>query len=217
MSQVKQPLVTVITVVRNNSKYIRDAIESVLSQTYSEIEYVIVDGGSTDGTVNVINEYLDKISVFLSEHDDGIYDAMNKGVCLSSGDYIMFLNSDDYLVEKTSIEKAMSHFDSSLGALASNVVVVNRDGYKPIRKYPARRINTWLAMVGIMPPHQGFIISRKWFKKIGGFRIKYDLSADFDMLLRLYLNECPIKYLCTSLSYMRSGGESNASLRKILF
>ena len=111
--QQDQPLLSIITVVYNNVEGIKTAIESVISQDYAHIEYIVVDGGSTDGTIEIINEYPDKIPVFISESDKGIYDALNKGVLRASGDVVAILHSDDRFCNTHVCSNIMKHMDKT--------------------------------------------------------------------------------------------------------
>ena len=156
--------ITIITVVYNNYKTIKTAIESVLNQTYNDIEYIIIDGGSTDGTLDIINNYKDKISLFISESDNGIYDAMNKGVNLSSGDLIGILNSDDLYDNNIVIQNVVNEFliDKNLDILYGDLVYVNKiDTTKIIRKWFSSQYYKNYFEDGNVPPHPSLLLKRK--------------------------------------------------------
>ena len=134
MPKIYHPLVSIITVVYNNSKYIRDAIESVLSQDYSRIEYIVIDGGSTDGTVEIIEEYVNKISVFLSGPDEGVYDALNKGIATANGDYLGILHSDDIFCDDKVVSDVIQTLqDTGSDLCFSDLVIVDQVSGKVIR------------------------------------------------------------------------------------
>jgi glycosyltransferase involved in cell wall biosynthesis len=177
----------------------------------------VIDGGSTDGTIDVIDKYRGRIEVFISEPDNGIYDAMNKGAAYASGTHLFFLNSDDFLINKNSISSAMRNIKDPFESLCLGVNIIDRKSSQIFRQYPPREITVWKLKIGLIPPHQGFILSKEWFDKANGFNVNYKISADFDIFLRLYLQKFPVKYLDDFLTNMRSGGESNKSLKSIFF
>jgi len=119
--QLKTPLISIITISLNAEKHIEQTIQSVLSQTYKNTEYILVDGGSTDRTAEIINQYRDRIDHFISEHDDGIADAMNKGLALATGDYVVFLHADDYFKNDSSLEHAVAYLDETTEILACDI------------------------------------------------------------------------------------------------
>ena len=159
-------IVTIVTVVYNNAEYVRDAIESVLSQDYSSIEYVVIDGGSTDGTLNVIEEYRDQISVFLSEPDDGIYDALNKGITLASGDVIAILHSDDQFCDSQVVSDVVQKMSETKAEVCfSDMVIVDRSSGRVLRYYMASYFRRWMFRIGWMPSHPTCLISKSLIDK----------------------------------------------------
>ena len=179
--------VTIITVCFNSAKFISSAIESVLSQDYKNIEYIIVDGGSSDGTVDIVRSYGNKINVFISEPDFGIYDAMNKGIRLSSGDVICILNSDDFYLNRSVISGVISEFESDgqLQLLLAGVDFVDGAVLEhPIRLYRSANFTPWQMRFGFMPPHPGSFVRRSAYETVGLYKLGYKIGADFEWLVR---------------------------------
>ncbi len=183
MGRVK---VSIITVVFNGAKYIRSAIQSVLSQDYDNIEYIVIDGGSTDGTVDIVKEYQDKISVFISEPEGGIYDAMNKGIELATGNVIGILNSDDFYINELTIGKVVKEFKEKKvdSVYADFVYVEPKNLNKTVRYYDSGNFNPLMFSYGWMPAHPTFFVKRKVYEKYGVFRTDLKIAADFDILSR---------------------------------
>jgi glycosyltransferase involved in cell wall biosynthesis len=207
--------VTIITVALESESFIKDAIESVLSQTYPNIEYIIIDGGSRDGSIDIIDSYGDKISKFVSEPDEGIYDAMNKGISLATGDIIGFLNSDDFYENANVISTIASAFTDGVDAIYADLDYVSRsDKNKVERKWRSGNFDPKLFYSGWMPPHPTFFVKTTIYKKYGGYDAALKYSADYELMLRLCLvNEISVKYIPEVLVKMRVGGYGNRSLR----
>ncbi|MDX2464379.1 MAG: glycosyltransferase family 2 protein [Porticoccus sp.] len=209
--------VTIITVCFNSERTINGTIESVLSQTYDNIEYIIVDGNSTDGTMDVVNNYIDDIDIVVSEPDKGIYDAMNKGLSLASGDVIGILNSDDFYTYKDVIKRVVEQFsqypDSDI--VFGDVVFVdplNTD--KIVRFYNSRRFKPWKLRFGWMPPHPATFIKKDTYNSSGQYSLDYKISADYEMFVRLLMvNSGVISRLDGVLVKMRAGGISTSGIR----
>ena len=207
---------SLITVSCNSEKTIRGTIESVLSQNYEYIEYIVIDGGSTDSTLDIINEFKGKIHVVVSEPDSGIYDAMNKGVMLSSGDVIGVINSDDFYPDNNVISMVVKVFqedyDSEL-VLGGIDFVKNTDLDHSVRKYTSKYFMLWMMRFGIMPPHPAVFIRKKAYDRIGKYKLDYKIAADFDLLLRLLevdkVSYTKLDYICVR---MRLGGVSTEGL-----
>ncbi|MGA1846340.1 glycosyltransferase family 2 protein [Deferribacter abyssi] len=211
--------VSIITVVYNNKDTIKDAIESVLSQTYKNIEYIIIDGASTDGTVDIIRNYGDKIDKFISEKDNGIYDAMNKGIKLASGDIVGILNSDDFYVDNRVIEKVVDVFENNnCDSLYGDLVYVNKDNIdKIVRYWKSREYKEGLFKKGWHPAHPTFFVKREVYEKYGMFNLDFKIAADYELMLR-FLEKYKITtaYLPEVMVKMRVGGESNRSIKNII-
>jgi glycosyltransferase len=220
-----KPAISIITVVKDNKEFIEDAIKSVLLQTYPAIEYIIIDGASTDGTLGIIEKLASqnindkKISRWISEPDDGIYDAMNKGINISTGDIIGFLHSDDMFAGDNVIEKIAGKFNlPDVNAVYSDLVYVTKgDTNKVLRYWKAGNFSLNSLKFGWMPPHPTFFVRKSLYQKYGLFDTSLKIASDYDMILRL-LNNNPdsITYINDVLMKMRLGGKSNRSLKNIL-
>jgi glycosyltransferase involved in cell wall biosynthesis len=210
--QQYRPLVSIITVVFNNSDYIRDAIESVVSQSYPLIEYIVIDGGSTDGTIEVIKEYQDKISVFISEIDNGIYDALNKGITHASGDVVAILHSDDQFCDANVVSNMVLHMSQTDSEFCfSDLVHVDSLSGKVSRYYMANFFKQWMFRIGWMPPHPTCFIKRSLFDEFGMYSTDYKIAGDFDLLVRFfYGRKIRWSYLDQITVKMSPGGTSNS-------
>jgi glycosyltransferase involved in cell wall biosynthesis len=212
--------ISIITVVYNGDKTIVESIESVLNQTYNNIEYIIIDGGSKDGTVEIIQSYLNKISVFVSESDRGIYDAMNKGIRLASGDVIGILNSDDVYKDSTILGKVMEYFntDEQLDILYGDLQYVKSDNLsKVVRNWKSMPYYNNFFEHANVPPHPTLFVHSRVYKEAGVFDVQYRLASDYEFMLRifkkytfksLYINQLIVK--------MRLGGATNKNIRNIV-
>jgi glycosyltransferase involved in cell wall biosynthesis len=212
--------ISIITVVYNNERTIRDAIESVLSQSYKNIEYIIIDGGSTDNTIKIIEEYIDKIQKFISEKDNGIYDAMNKGLRLATGDVIGILNSDDLYADNTILNKVMNqfNFNNNLDILYGDLVYVKHDHINTIvRNWKTKTYYPKFFDNGDVPPHPSLFVSARVYQKAGYFKLKYRLAADYEFMLRIFKTyNFKVLYLPLVIVHMRLGGATNNSIKNIL-
>ena len=211
--------ISIITVVFNNVATIADAINSVVSQTYPDIEYIVIDGSSTDGTVELINEFKDRISIFISEPDKGIYDAMNKGIKLASGDIIGILNSDDVYYDNSVLNKVVNTFENPLiDACYSDLFYVDRtDLNKVIRYWKSCDYKEELLKEGWISPHPTFFARRNLYEKYGDFDLNYKLAADFELMIRFMCRyKIRTKYIPEVFVKMRIGGDTNKSMSNIL-
>ena len=211
--------ISIITVVRNNVATINDAINSILSQTYKNIEYIVIDGASTDGTVGVVQSYTNKIDKFITEKDHGLYDAMNKGITLATGDIIGILNSDDMYFDINVIEDIANTFlekktDSVFGDLH---YVDKNNTNKVMRHWKTSDFKLGSFAKGWHPPHPSFFAKKEVYEKYGLFDLELSISADFDLMLRfLEKHQISSVYLPKTLVKMRTGGQSNNSIRNII-
>jgi len=206
--------VSIITVCFNAEKTILRTVKSVLDQVYTNIEYIIIDGASTDNTLTILNNYSNNEFKLVSEKDNGLYDAINKGISLCTGDIIGLLHSDDIYPHSNVISNVVSYFekDSLLEALSSSVEIYKTESFtNPFRIYKANNFRNWQFKIGIQPPHPGFFITKKAFDKVGYYRTQYKISGDFDWLLRAILvNKINVKYVQDVSVYMLDGGLSSS-------
>lgn len=210
--------ISIITVVWNNKDTINDAINSAINQTYKDIEYIIIDGASSDGTVEIIKGYADKITKFVSEKDKGIYDAMNKGVDLATGDIIAFLHSDDIYSSSNIVEIVAKEFErGNLDGVYGDLVYTPKSNtQKVLRYWKSKDFDLSLLKKGWMPAHPTLFLKRNIYEKYGKFDLDFKIAADYDFMLRILSDGIKIKYLPKVLYKMRIGGESNKSLKNIL-
>lgn len=205
--------ISIITVVFNNKKTIKDTIESVLSQTYKNIEYIIVDGSSTDGTVEIIQNYGHQIDKFVSDEDNGLYHAMNKGIKLVTGDIIGFLNSDDLYINEFTIEKIVKEFkEKNIDSVYADLIYTKKDNLdKVTRYYDSSIFYPTRFAYGLMPAHPTFFAKKSIYDKYGLFREDFKVSADFEILARfLYQHKISYSYINKALVKMRLGGVSTS-------
>ena len=211
--------ISIITVVLNNKSYIEDCIKSVLSQTYKDIEYIIVDGNSIDGTVEIIKKYEKFISKWISEPDAGIYDAMNKGIGLASGDIIGLLNSDDFYSHHDILSTMANLFkDSSVDACYGDLDYVHaHDTGSVFRSWRCCPYREQRFYWGWMPPHPTFFVCKRIYKQYGDFNLELGSSAVYELMLRFLLrHKIKSHYIPEVMIKMRTGGTSNNSLRNRL-
>ncbi|MEJ2045166.1 MAG: glycosyltransferase family 2 protein [Reinekea sp.] len=205
--------ISIITVCFNAEKTIRDTIESVLAQTHNDIEYIIVDGQSTDGTLAIVNEYQGRISKVISEKDRGIYDAMNKGINSATGDVVGILNSDDFFAGDNVIKIVANAFNSDTDAIFADLIYVNQaDTSIPSRYYSSRGFKKWKMRFGFMVPHPTFYARRSLFQEHGCYEISYRVAADFELMARMFVTGIKYKRLDAVLVKMREGGISSSGL-----
>lgn len=208
--------VSIITVVYNDEKYIEDCIRSVLSQTYKNIEYILIDGNSTDKTFSIARKYTPKIDVLISEPDRGMYDALNKGLKLCSGDIVGILNSDDVLASSNVIEQVVdAFFKLKVDAVYGNLNYVHpKQTSKIIRKWKSKKsIPTDMAF-GWMPAHPTLYLRKELFSVYGNYSLNFGSAADYELMLRfLYKHKISRGFLNVLMINMRVGGMSNQSFK----
>lgn len=215
----KDNLISIITACFNSEKHIINAIDSILSQTYDNIEYIIVDGGSTDKTIELIKskEHLFKGKLkWVSEADKGIYDALNKGINLSTGDVIGFLHSDDFFSSVNIISEINECFKiTNCDGLYGDLQYVDNISLKVVRYWKSKKFHPKLLYKGWMPAHPTLFLKKDIYLSTGDFNIKYKISADYDFIIRVFKRpDFTFHYLSKVISIMRLGGASN--LRKNL-
>lgn len=211
--------ISIVTVAFNAEKTIRDTINSVLSQKGVDLEYVIIDGKSTDQTVPIIQEFKNQIDQFVSEADQGIYDGMNKGVKLAKGDIIGILNSDDFYWDDKVLQKVTHLFEDETvdGVYADLVYVDAADTNKITRAWKSGDYKKGAFKKGWMPPHPTFFVRKQVYEKYGAYSLDLKSAADYEFMLRtIHKHEIKIAYLPEIIVKMRAGGVSNASLKNRL-
>ena len=207
--------VSIITVAFNSEKTIADTIESVLSQDYPNIEYIIIDGGSKDGTIEMVGSYGNRVSKFISEPDRGMYDAMNKGIHLATGDIIGILNSDDFYADKSIISNVVNTFvESGSDSVFGDLVYVNSNNLtKVTRYYSSSHFHPRLFAYGWMPAHPTFFVKRWAYEQYGVFQTNYKIAADYELLARfLAKHQISYTYIPQVMVRMRTGGASTTNL-----
>ncbi|MEZ9855721.1 glycosyltransferase family 2 protein [Vibrio breoganii] len=210
---------SIITVCYNSVKTIEDTIASILSQKKIKFEYIIIDGGSSDGTVDLIDNINDKRLKYTSEPDDGIYDAMNKGVYMARGKYIAILNSDDIYTCDNVLHKIKREFEENACDIVSgSIYYFMSNPSKSIRSYPLKKMKTlkdWKA--GYQPPHPSTFIRKSVYDEIGLYDCQFRISSDYDFLFRaLAVNKYVHHIIEENVVAMRIGGESTKSIEQII-
>jgi len=207
---------SIITVCYNSGATLEETIRSVLSQTHKDVEYIIVDGDSRDNTKEIVDKYREHLAHFISEPDKGIYDAMNKGLSLATGEIIGILNSDDIYKNNDVLSKVAHAFQSDIDCLGTDVEIFDGTPDHVIRYYSCAGWKPWMLRIGHQPPHPGFFVRRKCYDSFGLFDTGYRSAADFDLLLRfIYKHECKTVFQAWTSVAMRSGGESQRSFKNI--
>jgi glycosyltransferase involved in cell wall biosynthesis len=210
--------ISIVTVCYNSAATIERAMTSVLSQNYPDVEYIVIDGGSTDGTVDIIKKYQSRIAHFVSEKDGGIYDAMNKGIALARGDVVGILNSDDRYADDNVLSVVMAAFadgaagatgDAPIDAAYGNIAYFRKEAPSTFFRYwKAGAFSRVKMRNGWMPPHPAFFVRRAWYEQHGNFRLDFGTAADYELLLRFMLAGIRMKYIDQTFVYMQAGGAS---------
>ncbi len=207
--------ISIITITYNSEQTVEDTIQSVVSQDFPDIEYIIVDGLSKDGTLGVVNAYTKYINKIISEKDKGLYDALNKGIKAASGDVIGLLHSDDVYADTNVISKVAQQFAANPeveGVYADLVFVDRNDTNRVLRTWKAGAFEPDAFKKGWMPPHPTFFVKKSVYDRFGGFNLDLKLSADYELMLRfIHKHGIKISYLPETIVKMRMGGISNTS------
>jgi len=212
-------IISVVTVALNAEKTIAYSLDSVASQTHSEVEHLLIDGGSTDNTLAIAKQHGKHLSLLRSERDQGIYDAMNKGAKLAKGEVLGFLNADDFYVKKETLQEVATVFrDPTIDVCFGDLLYVRKKNsktvirlWRPGKYFPGRFALGWA------PPHPTFFVRRLVFNAVGGFNLKYKLAADNDLMMRIL--ECfgyKSHYLPKTIVKMRAGGVTNKNILNII-
>jgi glycosyltransferase involved in cell wall biosynthesis len=206
--------ISIITVCFNSENTIRSTIISVIEQSYKNIEYIIIDGGSTDNTVKIIKEYSNYISIFITEKDNGIYDAINKGVDLATGEFTLILNSNDVFFSYQTVENIVDfHTINNCSVSIADVVYLNSKGLIS-RYYSSNFWHPVLLKFGFMPPHQASVIKTKLYKELGGYSLKYKIASDYDFFVKVLLvHKIDFLYCYQVRVVMSEGGISSQGLQ----
>ena len=206
--------ISIITVCFNSSKTIEKTFQSIKNQSYQNIEYIVVDGGSSDDTLKIIKNYNSCISNYISESDKGLYDAMNKGIALATGDIIGILNSDDIFLDMFVLENiAKFHQVNDIDASIGNIIQFNESG-KTVRKYSSKNWTPENLKIGFMPPHPSIFFKRKLFEKYGNYRLDFISGADYELIVRFFIKyQVSWKYFDVTTTAMLIGGISSSGYK----
>jgi glycosyltransferase involved in cell wall biosynthesis len=211
--------ISIITVCYNSQDTIAFTLNSILNQDYKNIEHIIVDGGSTDNTINIINQYNFKNKIFISEKDKGIYDAMNKGIARSTGEFVTTLNADDIYQNNSTISDVVKLIKESPNEkiFIGNIIFFKHNIFNDIvRIYDAKFFKKWMLNIGVMPPHPSTFIKKEIYK-IYNYNINFKIAADFEFFLKLFkINNYNFKYLDLTIVRMRTGGISGKNILSYL-
>jgi glycosyltransferase involved in cell wall biosynthesis len=204
--------ISIITVCYNSEKTLEETIKSVAAQTYQDIEYIIVDGNSKDNTLNIIKKYPDTVTKWISEQDRGLYDAMNKGIAMATGDYIGILNSDDTFYEPQTLEKVAQFLSIHPIDACVGDIIQHMNG-RIIRRYSSKNWSPKKLKIGFMPPHPSIFFKRSLFDQYGSYTLGYKIAADYELIIRYFLNkEISWKYSDLITTSMAVGGASSSGM-----
>ena len=210
--------ISVVTAVFNRAGTVAEALQSVRAQTWPNVEHIVIDGGSTDGTLDILKAHRSRLATLISEPDAGIYDALNKGIRQATGDVVGFMHADDLFASPLALARVAAEFDDpDVGAVYGDLVYVGKDASRIIRYWRAGPFSRERLAQGWMPPHPTFYLRRELYEKLGLFDTRYRIAADYESMLRI-LGRGGVKpaYVPHILVRMRWGGVSNSSLRNML-
>lgn len=208
--------ISIITVCHNSAAHIKDAINSVFEQDFNDIEHIVIDGNSEDGTQQILEKHTTKLAHWISEPDMGIYDAMNKGIKKATGDVVGILNSDDFYFDNLVISKVNQAFcDPGVDAVFGDLIFVDPNNLdQTVRTYSSGNWNIDKFAKGYMPAHPTFFVRRKFYEEHGLFETNYKIAADYEMLIRLlYVHKLRYLYLPMKMVKMRKGGVSSNGIK----
>jgi len=203
--------VSIITTTYNSEATVKDTLESVNIQDYPNIEHILVDGRSTDNTVDIIRSF-PHVAQYVSEEDQGLYDAINKGIMMSTGDVVGILNSDDFFPDRNVISSIVRAFEThKVDAVYGDIAFVRPENlHKIVRYYSSKKFHAGKFAWGYMPAHPSFYAKKSCFEKLGYYQLDYKIAADFELLMRFFTNKTiRTFYLEKVIVYMRTGGVSN--------
>ncbi|HMP28843.1 MAG TPA: glycosyltransferase family 2 protein [Saprospiraceae bacterium] len=205
--------VSIITSTYNSASTLRDTLESIANQSYTTIEHIIIDGLSTDSTLDIVKDFT-HVAKVISEHDKGIYDAMNKGIDHATGEIIGILNSDDFYTYQNALQDVVAVFkENEVDCVYADLDYVDqKDTSKVVRKWKSGNFHQDSFSRGWMPPHPTFFVKKHIYEKYGTFNLEMGTAADYELMLRfLEKHQCSVAYLPKTIINMRTGGASNMS------
>ena len=216
---MSDPKISIVTVCFNSANTIRGTLSAVAGQRNVDFEHVVVDGASSDDTLEIVREFTPRVAHLISEPDRGLYDAMNKGLAAATGDIVGYLNSDDVYADDEVLQKVARVFaDGGIDACYGDLVYVQKDDMsRVVRYWRSRPYSPGLIEHGWMPAHPTFFVKRSILQKLGGFDIRYRYQADYELMVRLFLKErISSAHIPEVLVRMRTGGHTNGSIRNIV-
>jgi glycosyltransferase involved in cell wall biosynthesis len=211
--------ISVVTVCYNGASTIEQTLTSVAGQTWPNFEHIVIDGGSVDGTLLIVDSYRSRLAHVVSEKDNGIYDAMNKGIALATGDIVGFINADDFYASPDALAKVAAVFsDPTVEACYGDLCYVKQENTSALVRYwKSSEFHSGAFESGWCPPHPTFFVRREVYQRLGGFDLSYKIAADMELMLRfLEVHKIRAKYIPAVLVKMRLGGTTNKSLRNIV-
>lgn len=204
--------ISIITVCYNSAETIEETIKSVQAQTYENIEYIIVDGNSKDKTLELVQQYPDVVTKWVSEPDKGLYDAMNKGIAMATGDYIGILNSDDTFFEPETIQKVVDFLVENKVEACTGDIVQHKNG-RIIRKYSSKKWSPAKLKIGFMPPHPSIFFKKELFGRFGAYVLGFKIASDYELIIRYFLkHKISWKYSGITTTSMAVGGASSSGM-----
>ncbi len=210
--QVDNGLMTIVTVVLNDAKHIEETVSSVIKQDYSCIEYIVVDGGSSDETLSILEKFKSKIAHIISEPDEGVYDAMNKGISIANGSVIGFINSGDYYANDHVVSDVMNIFNTTKpDVIYGNLEIIDHDEVRYVSRLCTADHTKLLKKMSIF--HPASFISRECYLRHGFYDLSFKSVADYDFILRLFLSDKTFRHINQTLAKFRAGGISSSNLK----
>lgn len=205
--------ISIVTVTYNSAATLADTLKSVRQQDYPDVEHILIDGASKDATVDIIRSY-PHVKKWVSEKDNGLYDAINKGIRMAEGDVVGILNSDDFFPSNDIVSKIAAAFKDNIDAVFGDIAFVRPDRLdKIVRLYSSRRFTPRRFAYGYMPAHPSFYVRKHCYETLGLYKTDYTIAADYELLMRfIYRNRVPYAYIPQTMVYMRTGGVSNKSI-----
>lgn len=212
MHQIDHLKISIITVCYNSESTVEDTIKSVISQSYKNIEYIVIDGNSNDKTNDIVSKYSDYVSLHISEPDNGLYDAINKGIGYATGDIVGILNSDDVYFDDNVLSNMIAHFKDNIDGVYGDLFYVKENDLNAIvRKYSSKSFKKSLLRFGLMPAHPSFYIKRELYNTNSLYDTSFPIAADFELICRYIQQGINLKYTPINYIRMRVGGKSNGS------